>query len=410
MNTILRKSICCSIFSLTLIFVISCSNEKQIEISITNPNDFSISDAFVSVEIDSSLQSFSLLNGKDEIPYQILSPNDKREIAFVLDMSPSETKVLTLKNNTGNMAHQFKSRTYAELSMKPGNVYIKGKFRGDHFVNVQKIKVPAIHTDHDALFRYEGPGWESEKVGYRFYLDWRNANDIFGKKVNKLLLSTVGVHDTVAQDDSYHSMLDWGMDIFKVGNSLGIGSIGMWQDGKVNMVSQTDSVYFEIPYNGPIISEIKTSYFGWQVVNNKYDLVSSISISAGSRLSNCKIKISENAENIVTGLAKSEGTKFITKNDGKEWAYIALYGTQTEVDPDDKLGIAVFYKKSELIELGEDILNHIVKLKPDHGQVEYSFCAAWDQEPDGITNEEDFIQYLDHTVMLLNNPIVVKSN
>lgn len=409
MNKTLIRLIYYPIVLLSMVFMISCSNEKLLEISVTNPNDFSISDAFVSVDIDTSLQSFSLFSGEDEIPFQVLSLNDKREIVFVLDLNPEETKVLTLKTKSGNATHQFKSRTYAELAMKPTDVYFDGKFRGDEFINVTNIKVPKIHTDHDALFKYEGPGWESEKVGYRFYLDWRNANDIFGKKVNELVLDNVGTHDTVAADDSYHQMQDWGMDIFKVGNSLGIGSIGMWREGKLSMVSQTDSVFVEIPYNGPIISEVKTSYFGWQVGDDKYDLVSSISISAGSRLSNCKINISKNAKNIVTGLAKSEGTNFITNNDGGEWAYIALYGNQTVVDSEDKLGIAVFYEPTDLFGFSEDSLNHMIIFKSDDGKIEYSFCAVWEQELNGINNEEDFINYLDQTMALLNNPLVVKS-
>ncbi|MEJ2194136.1 MAG: hypothetical protein P8X73_04675, partial [Ignavibacteriaceae bacterium] len=72
MNTILRGVLCYPIILLSMVFMISCSKEKRIEIYVTNPNDFSISDAFVSVEIDSTLHSFSLFNGKDEIPYQIL--------------------------------------------------------------------------------------------------------------------------------------------------------------------------------------------------------------------------------------------------------------------------------------------------------------------------------------------------
>ena len=78
--------------------------------------------------------------------------------------------------------------------MKPTDVYYEKRFRGSEFKSVKRIKVPAIHTDHDALFRYEGPGWESELIGYRFYLDWRNTTDIFGKKINELLLKTVGVN------------------------------------------------------------------------------------------------------------------------------------------------------------------------------------------------------------------------
>jgi len=292
--------------------------------------------------------------------------------------------------------------------MKPGDVYIDGRFRGDKFVNVTKIKMPAIHTDHDALFKYEGPGWESEKVGYRFYLDWRNANDIFGKKVDQLLLANIGVHDTVAKDDSYHEMQSWGMDIFKVGNSLGIGSIGMWYDNKVYMVSITDSIYCEITENGPILSSVKTNYFGWLVGEGKYNLTSTLSIAAGSRLTKCQLVISGKPDNIVTGLAKYEGTDFIRNNGNGEWAYISLYGNQTLVGPKDKLGIAVFYQRNAFLELTEDDLSYVVKLRPVNGRIEYYFCAAWDQEPNGIKDRNEFIQYLDDTLVQLNNPPVVK--
>ena len=391
---------------LLILFSVACSSVNEFKIKVTNPSGSSLHDAYITTEVNSSAKAFILLDGEKEIPNQVLENDGKRQIAFVLDLGPNEVKTLTLKET--DKVKEYTPRTYAELSMKPGNIYYGGKFHGDKFVNVTKIKVPAIHTDHDALFRYEGPGWESEKVGYRFYLDWRNASDIFGKKVNKLLLSNVGVHDTVAQDDSYHSMLDWGMDIFKVGNSLGIGSIGMWQDGKVNMVSKTDSVYCEIPYNGPVMSEIKTSYFGWLVGEKKYNLESDLSITAGSRLTKCEINISDNPENIVTGLAKYEGTDFIKNNGSDKWAYIALYGKQTLVGPDDKLGIAVLYKNKDLIGLAEDDLSYILKLKTSVGKVNYYFCAAWDQEPNGIKNETQFIKYLDETIEVLDNPCVVE--
>jgi hypothetical protein len=273
---------------------------------------------------------------------------------------------------------------------------------------VNYLKVPAIHTDHDALFKYEGPGWESEKVGYRFYLDWRNATDIFGKKKNQLILDQVGIHDTVAKDDSYHSMQDWGMDIFKVGSSLGIGSIGMWAEDKVNMVSKTDSVICSIPYTGPIEAKVNTKYYGWQVGDNKYYLNSSFSISAGSRLTKCELEISNNAENIVTGLAKYDKTELIKSNNKSGWNYLTLYGNQTLVNENDKLGIVVFYDSNDLIELTEDKLSYIIKLKPKEGKVTYYFAAAWEQEENGIKNIDDFKKYLDETLLTLNNPVIVE--
>jgi len=391
---------------LSIILILSCSTQQSVQLSITNPTNLSLADVFITADIDSSIKSFSVYEDEKLIPSQLLISDGKKEIGFVLNLNPFENKKILIKPD--NEKHEFKSRTYAELAMKPGEIYIDGKFRGDKFVNVSYLKVPLIHTDHDALFKYEGPGWESELVGYRFYLDWRNANDIFGKKVNKLLLSEIGVHDTVGKDDSYHQMQNWGMDIFKVGNSLGIGSIGMMYDNKVIMVSKTDSIYCEITDNGPLVSSVKTNYFGWLVGKNKYHLTSTLSISAGSRLTNCQLEISGNPDNLVTGLAKYEGTDFVRNNSSADWAYISLYGNQSLAGPDDKLGIAVFYRRAAFLELTEDELSYIVKLKPADGRIEYYFCAAWEQEPNGIKNRNEFIKYLDDTLELLNNPPVVK--
>ena len=356
------------IITCLLVALVSCSficNSKQttLQVSVKNPNNFLIEDGYIEFDLNDLENHFIIKDGNDLIPYQIeQSESDIKKIGLVLSLKPHEEKVLSVIYGDEIIKPEFKNRTYAELAMKPEDVYYDGRFRGNAFVNVTKIKVPSIHTDHDALFKYEGPGWESEKVGYRFYLDWRNATDIFGKKKDQLILPSVGVHDTVAKDDSYHSMQEWGMDIFKVGNSLGIGSMGMWYDGKVNMVSKTDSIYCEISQNGPIKSEVKTNYFGWKVGEKKFNLESKLSITAGSRLSKNEIHISDGASNIVTGLAKYAGTQFFKSDMPGEWSYIALYGNQTLVSKEDKLGIAIFYRTKNLLELNEDDLSYIVKI------------------------------------------------
>jgi len=203
-------------------------------------------------------------------------------------------------------------------------------------------------------------------------------------------------------------MQNWGMDIFKVGSSLGIGSIGMWADNKVNMVSVTDSVICKIPYTGPIRAKVTTEYYGWQAGEHKYNLVSDFSIDAGSRLTKCELTISENAENIVTGLAKYKGTELVASNYKDGWNYLALYGKQTLVNENDKLGIVIFYPANDLIEITEDQLSHIVKLKPNNGKILYYFAAAWEQEENGIKNIEQFKNYLDETVQRLNTPVIVE--
>jgi hypothetical protein len=402
------------IITYALVVLVSCSficNSKQttLQVSVKNPNNFFIEDGYIELNLNDLENHFIIKDGNDFVPFQIeQDESGEKKVYFVLSLKPKEDKTLTVIYDEELNAPKFVARTYAELAMKSGDVYYDGRFRGNAFVNVTKIKVPSIHTDHDALFKYEGPGWESEKVGYRFYLDWRNAIDIFGKEKYQLILANVGIHDTVAKDDSYHSMQEWGMDIFKVGNSLGIGSMGMWDDGKVNMVSKTDSIFCEISQNGPIKSEVKTNYYGWKVGKKKFNLESKLSITAGSRLSKNEINISDDPSNVVTGLAKYTGTQFFKSDISGEWSYIALFGNQTLVSAEDKLGIAVFYKTKNLLELDEDDLSYIVKLKTENGKIDYYFCAAWEQEENAIKNLDEFKIYLSETQQLMNNPLKIE--
>lgn len=91
----------------------------------------------------------------------------------------------------------WRSRTFVckEIlcgAFKSGGRFIDRKYVGGQIINVRSLRVPAEHTDHSEFIRYEGPGWESDRIGYRFYLDWRNAIDLFGKKVSHIVLPTVG--------------------------------------------------------------------------------------------------------------------------------------------------------------------------------------------------------------------------
>ncbi len=390
----------------------ACASEKQLEIPLKNPLAiqrvdeqvmFSVTD-LMKKDSQFDLINFSLWDDKKEIAYQIEElSNGEKIILSVMNFEPNEQKIISVKYGEGVQASEFTPRTYAELAMKPGNVFYDKRYRGDRFENVTNIKVPDNHTDHNALFKYEGPGWESEIIGYRFYIDWRNATDIFGKKISGLVLKNVGVTDTVAADDSYHSMQDWGMDIFKVGNTLGIGSIGMMNEGKVYRVEERDSVFCKI-FNGNVFSSVETKYTGWKVGDKKYNLVSTLSISAGSRFTKNEMVVEENPDNLATGLAKYAGCNFTIGKSEQGWNYISLWGKQTLND--DNLGIAILYPVASLKEITEDEINHIVVLEPKDGKVKYFFGAAWEKEPNAIKTETEFLKMLDETINKLNNPIV----
>jgi hypothetical protein len=207
--------------------------------------------------------------------------------------------------------------------------------------------------------------------------------------------------------DSYHEMSDWGLDILKVGASLGIGSLGMLgENGKVNRVEVTDSITCQIAENGAIYSQIRTKYFGWKVEDNKYDVVSDLSIVAGSRMTKHEVEVTGSPSNLCTGIVKLPETSVLEGNFGNNgWSYLATWGKQSLAE--DSLGMAVLYKSTDLFEVTEDAESHVIVLKPENGKLIYYFLAAWEKEPNGIQTEAAFKAYLDLTVEQINNPVVM---
>jgi len=415
------------ILPMFLLFVIGCKEADNIDpalkatypskltVTAVNTEEFARTDAVIGLPTDSltskaanfNSQAFLVLDNGDEIPSQAIDINSDGEFDEVMvkaDFQPNEMKTFTiLYAEEGVKPRDYPKMTQAELSKKVDGEWQDRKYVGGEFVNIDYISVPPEHTDHSFFFRYEGPGWESDKVGYRYYLDWRNAIDIFGKKTSDMVLQNVGLDGF----DSYHEMADWGMDILKVGGSLGIGSLGMMgESGRVHRVEVTDSITCRIAENGAIYSQIRTKYFGWEVEDDKYDVISDLSIEAGSRMTKHDVQIDGSPENLCTGIVKHPDANVIEGTAENGWTYFATFGKQSLAE--DTLGMAVLYKVSDLVEVTEDSESHVVVLNPENGELTYYFLAAWEKEPDGIQTEEAFKQYLEQTIAELNSPIKVE--
>ncbi len=316
-------------------------------------------------------------------------------LIFIFSVSCTEKKA---RDSEEVVSNQDSKRAYAELSVAEGGKWADRKYEGGNsFKNVDELWVPSSHTDHSYYVRYEGPGWESDKVGYRLYLDWRNAIDIFGKTTDQIVLDQVG------QDgfDSYHEMSDWGMDILKVGKSLGIGSYGRLADGKVHHFKEVDSTYASVQ-NGSDVSAVNINYYGWKTDEVYMDLSVDLSIESGKRLTKAELKPSDSVSGLVTGIVKFDDVKPITsKSEEGEWSYLATFGEQTLVP--DKLGLAVFYQKSQIAGMENGEFDHLIVFKPTTEQITYYFAGAWEKEKDGLTTEQNFLAYLDDTLDQLNN-------
>ncbi|WP_370479139.1 DUF4861 family protein [Tamlana flava] len=292
-------------------------------------------------------------------------------------------------------------KTYAEISIAQGGEWVDGTRghkeynAGTSFKNVDSLQVPKEHTDHSWFIRYEGPGWENSQVGYRLYLDWRNAIDIFGKKVDSIVLPYVG------QDgfDSYHEPSPWGQDILKAGNSMGIGGYGrVVADSVVHF--QTVKNTFAYVENSEKSSSINISYEGWESGDDTIDLKAKLTIFPIDRYTKAELSPSDEITGICTGIV-DHGVTF-HKKEGETWAYIATYGQQTLASPPDNLGMALFYKLDEVAEQKKGDYEHLVIFKPTTAAITYYFLAAWEQELNGIKTEDAFLTDLDLKLQALN--------
>jgi hypothetical protein len=393
-----------SLYLLIIISVFtSCSagNKSTLKVNFnTNTSEDRVIE-FKNIEANPALKSaiaatFQVTQGTREISSQIvLDPVSKTHSLLI---SPTIDNSQAIQYISGIKASsQFPQMAHAELWNKVGGKFVDRKYIGGKFVKTDSVRVPDECTDHSFYIKYEGPGWESNLIGYRFYLDWRNAVDIFGKKTDKMILENVG------QDgyESYHSMNDWGMDNFKVGSTLGIGTIAYWNGKSAERVAKTDSMICKILADGPLRAMIRTNYYGWKTNDFKANMISYLSIDANSRLTKEVLLFDKAPTNVCTGMIKDSLAEYFKIVD-REWTAIGTWGKQSLNN--DNLGLVVLVKNSSIISFEADKENYVVVLKPENNQASWYMGAAWELEPKGITTLDGFKKYINQQLELLNHP------
>jgi|GEM_PF-1207440 len=256
--------------------------------------------------------------------------------------------------------------------------------------SVQTFDSPPGYQRDAKILTYEGPGWESDKVGYRLYLDGRNVLDIFGKKTPGIVLPKVG------RGEDYHAMADWGMDILKVGNSLGAGGWGVFKAGKAVQVGDADS------YSARVVTDTDETATLEVTLKNagecQADMTTTYTINAGERLTHINVA-GDCARPVAAGIVIHPGTEKLASGGKDGWQYIARYGEQSLVP--DNLGIALFYKGGYAAGLSDDEDDSYVVFRKV-GKADYVTGAAWAQEAGGITDKAGFQAWLSETQAALN--------
>lgn len=392
---------------LTLLLFSSGKTASQtVTVTVSNRSIVTQKDYLVEIPIDKCplpIGNYIVINESgEEAPLEITSDlhGNPKAVFPVAELSGNASAVFRMQKG---IAAEYPKRTYAELSHKIGGEFTGMKYEGGFsWVKPNRITVDSTFRDHAYYIKYEGPGWESDKVGFRFYLDQRNGIDVFGKKTPDIVLPFVGVDGY----DSYHHMADWGMDNMKVGATLGLGSIAVWDGEKAVRVEKRENVTCFIPTDGKLRSQVHTTYYGWNANGVICNLQSLITIDAGSRASKMELQVDKKIDNFATGIIKDKNTEvFVSSNPENEWSYIATFGKQSLND--DMMGLAIFFRTKQLQKITQDDLNHVVVLTPDDGYVEYYFMPAWELDWEPVKDRTTFEACINEVLNRLNYPLSV---
>jgi hypothetical protein len=230
----------------------------------------------------------------------------------------------------------------------------------------------------------EGVAWENDRVGFRNYMDQRNGMDIFGKITSAMVLDRVGR----AGEPGYHEPGDWGMDVLKVGTSLGAGGIGYQYKDSIYRVGDNGSGTYEVIFQGTQRSRFNLNYLNWKLEDLSLKVTHQIEIIAGRHYYQGRVTYSgsEKQLSLVVGIVnmKSEQLHVINLND----QYTALYTLDHQSEDGSLLAMALVVPASLLTMTGEagnegdgiiETYYALLQASPDV-PVPYRFYALWEKE------------------------------
>ncbi len=260
-------------------------------------------------------------------------------------------------------------------------------------------------------YQTDGPTWENDKVGFRHYLDGRNAKDVFGKKIPAISPEEVGLDEKGAPVDNYHVMEDWGRDILSVGNSVGIGGYGLLTGDKLlrlgiiagDTVNNVEKTSFKIVTEGPVRSVLNYQYSNWKSGNREYEVVENTSIWPGMYGYQNSVKFTglEGDENLVVGLVNINTEMPLSAYNGND-KYVVLYTHDKQTyEKEWWLGLALIVPRDSYLgfmeapKTGQLSNTFLAKLKIENDKpLKYYAVACWELSDKGFKDPDYFKEYI----------------
>ena len=394
---------------LCVVALLGCGTKTQ-KITITNRHDFRLKDKLVvldrtAIKTAKGLPCIVAANDR-HTPSQLVDHNQDG----VWDQIIFQATVEAQSNVEFNI--DWVSEDAYPTYVKQTQVYL-GYSESKHgrFVSIDQHERDSSHVPQKAPYTYqfEGPGWESNLVAFRSYFDTRNGKDIFGKTAKELVLQKIGT------GENYHTLQDWGMDVLKVGQSLGAGALAIIKNDSLIRLGQTKSAEFLKIEEGPIRSSFTLRYKGWNVWGQEYEVDETVSIQANKRWFKSTVSLRKeksSVDTLVVGIVNLKGAMVDSFfQSGNHVLY--THGKQSENG--DVLGMALIVRREHHVKVGKapiegDGITHseLAYLMPSKNSYSYYFYAGWELENTEFKELANFRRNLEATANEISADLTVE--
>lgn len=401
-------------------------NDISNTISVSNPSAVKLKDKPVIIarqslkQTEGSLLPLIVTTAGDTIQAQLDDLNKDGEwdqLFFVADFKPNEQREFQLSwckdavPSTPRSHIRFGVRQTEQSRVEPA---LSDTFYADQLPGV-------IGYQH---YQTDGPTWENDKVGFRIYLDGRNSFDVFGKKVSYITSDSIGIGKDGHTENNYSEMKDWGMDILGVGNSVGIGGIGLQvKDSLLRLgvteqdsLNNVDTTICNVLSNGPVHSVLEFDYRNWHPADRNYDANINTSIWPGmyAYQNTVQLKHLKGDETLVIGLVNSNTTKQVQEvsiND--KWIALFTHDKQS-MNKTWYMGLALILPKEQYLgymeapKTGKLSNTFLAKMKAVNEQpLTYYAVATWELSDPKFSDEAYFRNYITQLGQQLNTELKI---
>lgn len=206
--------------------------------------------------------------------------------------------------------------------------------------STQVVEVSSEQADLFTVIGHHGPAVENEYYALRFYFNNSGSIDVYSKSKQQLELE-----ETIWYPDSLMQTQGYGSDQYKVGPTVGLGGIKLWDGEKVLNLVATKGRIARVE-NNDSSSSMELIAKGIAYMNDTVDIMMKVTVWSGNRMAKVEaFSLTDKEVHFVTGINHHVGHK--VKNETNYALSWGIHPEDVAINP-GIIGGAIIYDETLL--------------------------------------------------------------